>query len=159
MFVYVLYNDVITEKSDVACRKSNMAAVKTEAAITYERLEITTRFQLPPFSIRPDLDMTLSTLPEIARGHWPTTKFKMSPAHSITPLSSYFHFRFRWPPSWISVVVNAGESRQCQMPVGHFRKCEGISWNRGAITCRANAVFTSGFTCRYLEFRLSVNVN
>ena len=39
----------IAEKSGVSlCRKSKMAAVKTEAAITFERLEITTRFKLPP---------------------------------------------------------------------------------------------------------------
>ncbi len=37
------------EKSDVSFdRKSKMAAGKTEAAITFERLEITTRFQLMP---------------------------------------------------------------------------------------------------------------
>jgi len=35
-------------------RKSKMAAVNTEAAITSERLEITMRFQLPPPHFRPD---------------------------------------------------------------------------------------------------------
>ncbi len=44
-----------------------MATGKTEAAITFERLEITMRFQLTPtFSIRPDLDMALPISPEIS---------------------------------------------------------------------------------------------
>jgi len=48
--------------------KFKEAAVKTQAAITFERLEITMRFQLLPplFITRPDLDMTLLTLPDIS---------------------------------------------------------------------------------------------
>jgi len=58
-------------------RKSKMAAVKMEAAITFERLEIAISTATPTFSARSDLDMTLSTLPDISRC-WPTTEFKLA---------------------------------------------------------------------------------
>ncbi len=53
-----------------------MADVKTEAAITFERLEITTRFRLI-YHDRPDMNMTLLTLPDIFR-RWLTAEFKMA---------------------------------------------------------------------------------
>jgi len=49
--MFWLFNGAIAEKFDVSFYwKSKMAAVKnkTETAITFKQLEITTRFQLPP---------------------------------------------------------------------------------------------------------------
>ncbi len=54
-----------------------MAAVKMEAAITFERLEIAISTATPTFSAKSDLDMTLSALPDISRC-WPTTEFKLA---------------------------------------------------------------------------------
>ncbi len=53
-----------------------MMAVKT---VTFEGLQLMVRFQLLPlyFSNRPDFDMTLLTLPDIAR-RWLPTQFKMT---------------------------------------------------------------------------------
>jgi len=62
--------------------KYKMTGVKTEPPITFERLDITMRFQLllAQLSTRPDLDMTLSTLatfPDvnlIPNSKWPPRK-------------------------------------------------------------------------------------
>ena len=60
-------------------RKSKMAAVKTLAAITFERLEITRDTNCHPHFFDPVWlgYMTLSTLSDISR-RWPTTEFKLA---------------------------------------------------------------------------------
>ena len=137
-FRYGLFNGAMAKKIDVSFyRKSKMAAVKTEAAITFER-EITTRFQLltphfyPTFSTRLDLDMTLSTLPDSR--HFPM-------------LADYRNSRWRpskpdgWPPSGISIAGNVGQYRQ---PVhGRFFS--------GTYTNSVNG--PSGHGCTYITAR------
>ena len=71
---------LLPAKSDVSLgREYKLAAIKTEMIITFERFEISTRFQLltPKLSTRPELDVTLSALPDITRC-WPTAELEMA---------------------------------------------------------------------------------
>ncbi len=69
IFGYELFNGAIAKKIDVSFyRKTKMAAVKTEAAISFQRVETIRGYQLldPYFRSGHDVDMILSTLINIS---------------------------------------------------------------------------------------------
>jgi hypothetical protein len=61
-------------------RKSKIAAVKTEVAITFQRLEITTRFQIVPQHFEEiRLEYNTVDIPDFSK-RWPSTEFKAAVA-------------------------------------------------------------------------------